>query len=312
MKSASQPADLPSQSAARLPDEPQKFDRRALSRALSRIGNATVHEALSGLADSHQSAGRRIGITGAPGAGKSALIARLARSRLDRAASVGVLAIDPTSPISMGSILGDRVRMGESGSTSQLFFRSMPSRRAHDGLTDNIADLLCTMERHGLDELIVETVGVGQVNYTIRAVADTVVVVLVPGTGDEVQAMKAGILEIADIFVVNKSDLPGARKVHADLATTIAMREFSPDDWRPPVLLASAENSDLGGLSEAIDAHSAWLERTLDARARPRSRMRYHVASLLWRRIEEVLDACPADSLDMDLGQVYRAVLEQL
>lgn len=288
------------------------FDRRALSQALSRISVATVREALDGLSDMRPSRSRRIGITGPPGAGKSALISRFVRARLATGGSLGVLAIDPTSPVSRGSILGDRVRMGASHAYDRLFFRSMPSRAAHDGLTDNVADLLCTMERHGLDEIVVETVGVGQVEYTIRAVADTVVLVVVPGTGDDVQAMKAGILEVADIFVVNKSDLPGARKMHAELAAMVAMRPVEPDAWCPPVLLACAEGDDLGGLPEAIDAHADWIGRTGDRHRVPRSRMRYHVASLLSRRIEEVLDGCPESTFDEELGEVYRSVLERL
>lgn len=288
------------------------FDRRALSQALSRIGEASVAEALDSLADGGASVGTRIGVTGSPGAGKSALIARLARRRLDAARRVGVLAVDPTSPISRGSILGDRLRMGGTSLDERLFFRSMPSRQAHDGLTDNIADLLWTMEQNGLDEVIVETVGVGQVNYTIRALADTVVLVLVPGAGDEIQAMKAGIMEIADIFVVNKSDLPGAQRVHSDLSATVAMRAHVPGEWQPPVLLASAENDDLGGLSEAIDEHNAWLSRAIDFRQRTRARLRYHVASLLTRRVEEVLDQLDQASLEGNVCDVYRSVLQRL
>lgn len=297
---------------SRAPNESPGFDRVALSRALSRVGNATVREALAGLVSGRMPEGCRIGITGPPGAGKSSLIARLAKQRLERATRLGILAIDPTSPISEGSILGDRVRMGGELADHRVFYRSMPSRRAHDGLTDNIADLLWTMESHGLEELIIETVGVGQVNYTIRSVADTVVLVLVPGAGDEIQALKAGILEIADIFVINKADLPGAKTLHADLVATLAMRACGAADWHPPVLLASAQENDLGGLSETIDAHTAWRAGVLDVREGARARMRYHVASLLGRRIDEVLSAYDADLLDGDIGTVYRTVLAQL
>lgn len=288
------------------------FDRRALSRALSRVGSASVGQALTALADGGAPAGRRIGITGSPGAGKSSLIGRLAERRLDGSRRLGVLAVDPTSPISKGSVLGDRVRMTSSCDDSRLFFRSMPSRRAHDGLTDNIADLLLTMEQHGLDEVIVETVGVGQVNYTVRAIADTIVLVLVPGAGDEVQAMKAGIMEIADIFVVNKADLPGARKVYSDLSAMVRMRTYGPNEWQPPVLLSSAEKGDLGGLSERIDEHQAWVARVQDARQRARARMRYHIESLIGRRVEEVLESVDDSVLDAGLRSAYDEVLRQL
>lgn len=286
--------------------------RRSLSRALSRICAAGVRESLDGLARFHGSRSRRIGITGPPGAGKSALISRLAAERLAHVRSLGVLAIDPTSPITGGSILGDRVRMGETSAHEGLFFRSIPSRASHDGLTDNIADLLSTMEQHGLEEIIVETVGVGQVEYTIRSVVDTVVLVVVPGAGDEVQAMKAGILEIADIFVVNKSDLPGARKMHAELAAMVAMRPSTPDSWQPPVLLASAEQGDLGRLPGAIDAHAHWAACASDPQTRARARMRHHLTSLLARRIEEVLDDCPEALFEFELARAYQVVLDLL
>jgi len=304
------PADAAQSRCGTAHDE--AFDRRALSRALTRVSFATVEEALRGLSQARHSGSRRIGITGPPGAGKSALISELARVRLAKGHTVGVLAIDPTSPVSRGSILGDRVRMGDGHAHERLFFRSMPSRVAHDGLTDNVADLLCTMEQHGLDEIIVETVGVGQVEYTIRSVVDTVLLVAVPGTGDDVQAMKAGILEIADILVVNKSDLAGARKMHSELAAMVAMRPFGPDSWQPPVLLACASAGDLGGLPDAIDAHRDWIARAGDARHGPRSRMRYHVGSLLARRIEEVFGESPESLFDGELGQVYRRVLDLL
>ena len=218
--------------------------RRELSRALSRVANASVAETLA-----HQGAvsGRslyRIGITGPPGAGKSTLISRLAQLRVARGAKVAVVAIDPTSPVSQGSILGDRIRMDSVSADPNIFIRSIPSRRAHDGLSDNTADLLGAMEGHGFDEVIVETVGVGQADYSVRAVVDTVVLVLLPESGDAVQAMKAGLLEMADIYVVNKADLPGAELMAGDIAQTAARQANGAEGWQPPVLQTSSREAD--------------------------------------------------------------------
>lgn len=289
------------------------LDRRGLGRALSNVGDATVSEALKGLVQSSQQPGHRIGITGSPGAGKSTLVNCLAQERVARAdINLGVLAVDPTSPISQGSILGDRVRFSDAGLHERIFFRSMPSRRAYDGLTDNIADLLLTMERFGLDETILETVGVGQINYAVRALVDTVVLVLVPGNGDEVQAMKAGIMEIADVFIVNKCDLPGADKLYSDLVATLKMRSYEPEDWKPPVLMASAQNRQLDGISNALDAHRAWNAARPDRDQRDRIRTSYHVASLLNRRIEEVLSGMSGDLFKLDLASLYERVRSEL
>jgi len=294
-------------------DAGSQLDRAALGRALTRIGNASVEEILRSIVSTaSKPAAKRIGVTGPPGAGKSTLIARLALNRLASADYVGVLAVDPSSPISQGSILGDRIRMGGGVSDSRLFFRSMPSRRAYDGLVDNIADLLFTMEQYGLGEIIIETVGVGQVNYTIRSVADTVVLVLVPGAGDEIQAMKAGILEMADIFVVNKSDLPGAQKVQTELMQTLHLRDIPDGGWHPPVLLASAEGGDLASVSKSIDDHMSWVATHIAPSDLARSRLRYHVESLIDRRVAEILDECLPNAFQQSAPDLYRQVLTKL
>src|SRR5262252_2480945 len=156
------------------------LDRRALARALSRAANATVSQALVAAAEpANGDLARRIGITGAPGTGKSTLISQLVQRRLARAERLGVLAIDPTSPFSGGAILGDRIRMDAVVQDDRVFIRSFASRSAHDGLTDNVVDLLAVMDRHGFDEVILETVGVGQTEYAVKALVDTVVLVLI-------------------------------------------------------------------------------------------------------------------------------------
>ena len=179
--------------------------RRTMSKALTRAANASVADVLTTAQGSSGLCGR-IGVTGPPGAGKSSLIAALARRRLQREGDIAILAIDPTSPVSGGAILGDRIRMEDLAQNPRVYIRSLASRRSHDGLADNLPDMLEIVERAGFVEAILETVGVGQVEYAVRHVVDTILLVLMPGAGDQIQAMKGGILETADILVVNKSD----------------------------------------------------------------------------------------------------------
>ena len=302
-------------------DPPPKIPRnprREMSRALSRVANATVAETLEQQGELPEQALYRIGVTGAPGAGKSTLISRLAAKRVERGARVAVVAIDPTSPVSQGSILGDRIRMDAVSGDPNVFIRSIPSRRAHDGLADNTADLLWAMEGHGFDEVIVETVGVGQAEYSVRAIVDTVVLVLLPESGDAVQAMKAGLLELADIYVVNKADLPGAELMAGDIAATAARQAArgsngGSDGWSPPVLQTSSRDVDsFAALDDAIEAHRAWQADRVDGDAVRRARIRYQVHGLIGRRAEELLEAMPAGDLDRAPKEIYEAVLRQL
>ncbi len=287
--------------------------RREMSRALSRVANASVAETLEQQSELPERALYRIGVTGAPGAGKSTLISHLAARRVARDSKVAVVAVDPTSPVSQGSILGDRIRMDAVSDDPNVFIRSIPSRRAHDGLADNTADLLWAMEGHGFDELIVETVGVGQAEYSVRAIVDTVVLVLLPESGDAVQAMKAGLLEMADIFVVNKADLPGAELMAGDIAATAARQANGADGWVPPVAQTSSRDADsFAALDEAIERHRAWRAERVDEDAVRRARIRYQVQGLIGRRAEELLEAMPADDLDRPPKEIYEALLRQL
>jgi LAO/AO transport system kinase len=285
--------------------------RRNLSRALSRIANADVCETLapqSGLSAENLP---RIGITGAPGAGKSSLIARLAKHRKRSDRKVAVLAVDPSSPVSQGSILGDRIRMDAIADDPDIFIRSIPSRRAHDGLADNTADLLNAMEGHGFGEIILETVGVGQAEYTIRTLVDTVVLILVPHSGDAIQAMKAGILEMADIYVVNKADLPGADLMAAEIEQVADHQ--SADGWTPPVIMTSRNDPEgFAALDDAINAHMAWQVNHGDPAAARRARARYQAQALISRRIDEVLEAADEDILDQNPGELFDAIVARL
>src|SRR5690606_25121880 len=199
------------------------FDRRAVSRALTRVARMDVDELLREPVHDGPPA-PRIGITGAPGVGKSSLIARLAHVRVEKASPLAIVAIDPTSPDSAGSLLGDRIRMEALAEDPRVYVRSMPSGQTRDGLGDNLPEVLSTLDSFGFAEIVVETVGVGQAEFGVRELVDVEVLLLMPGLGDSIQAMKAGILETADLIVINKADLAGARRTALELKTTLSQR----------------------------------------------------------------------------------------
>ena len=288
-------------------------DRRALSRALSRAATAPVREVLQ-MPRASATSCRVIGITGSPGVGKSSLIARLAQDRLRHPGTLGIIAIDPTSPISGGAILGDRIRMQGLAGDPRVFIRSFASRASTDGLTDNLFDILGVFDQAGFSELIVETVGIGQVGYAIKYLVDTNVLILMPGSGDQIQAMKGGILETADICVVNKSDLPGARQVAAELRAVLGRDARRPDDdWLPLLLAVSAKDaSGIEELGAAIDRHQAWLDATGRRDLSIRERRAHHVSSLVARRVAEITAAMPSGMFGRPLPELYRLVTHEL
>ncbi len=289
------------------------LDHAALARTLTRIANAGSRAALNGLIGRPARSARRIGLTGAPGTGKSTLVRCLAAASLAQGRRIGVLAVDPSSPYSHGAILGDRIRMGEVAGHPELFFRSLASRSAHDGLADNLADILCAMEQHDFDELLVETVGVGQVEFGVRALVDCVVLVLMPESGDYIQAMKAGIIEIADVVVVNKADLPGAGQIAAEVKNMLGLRRYDAGQWAPPVMLASQHDAaSHQAVARAIEAHFAWRRDRNDETVRRRARAAYHVQSLLNQRVEELLAELPSATFDLPLREVHRELVARL
>lgn len=244
-------------------------DLRALARGISLIENeAPAARALLSACFPHTGTALRIGITGSPGAGKSTLVDQLARSyrALDR--TVGILAVDPTSPFSGGAILGDRIRMERHHADPGVYTRSMATRGALGGLARAAADAATLIEANGRDRVLIETVGVGQDEIDIVRLADATVVVLVPGMGDDVQSIKAGILEIADIFVVNKCDREGADRVEKELK---AMQSFamSHGSWVSPVVRTIASTGHgMDELMAALGQFEEWLGR--DGRLRER------------------------------------------
>jgi LAO/AO transport system kinase len=268
----------------------ESFDRWTLGRTLTELANASAFElAQRPLRDPPANPARRIGITGAPGAGKSTLLGHLALRRA-RNGRLGVLAVDPSSPNSGGAILGDRVRMDELDGSTELYIRSIGSRKTSDGLADNLAEMLDAMDDFGFSEVLLETVGVGQGQYAVRVQVDTLVLVLLPDSGDTVQAMKAGIMELADIFVVNKADLAGAQKTATDIKRVAAISRRAQGAWIPPVLLASASQpASVQALSDTIDRHQAWLAADPRQRAPREQRARYRLKRLLEIRAADVV-----------------------
>ena len=265
------------------------LNRRQISRELTRIANAPVREVLNTIGDSEAPAAFRIGVTGPPGGGKSTLINTLAQERLKDSTNtrLAVLAIDPSSPVSGGAILGDRIRMDAIADLPGLYLRSLSSRGARNGLCDNVVDLLTLLETHGFDEVLLETVGVGQSEVAVHEVVDTLVVIVPPDAGDSVQTMKSGILEMADIVVVTKADQPGARRMASDLAAVLRKR----GDREVPVLQTEATGAGVAALNQAIDDHRAWLADNHPQALTRESRRRYHLQALIDRQVQDALKA---------------------
>ena len=218
-----------------------------------------------------------VGITGAPGAGKSTLTNALCTEWRRRAVSVGVLAVDPSSPFSGGAILGDRVRMGDQALADDVYIRSMATRGHLGGLTVATPDAVDVLDAAGYRRVVIETVGVGQVEIEVAGAADTTVVVVNPGWGDSVQANKAGLMEVADVFVINKADRPGVRETRRDLERMLALSASSGGDaaWTPPIVDAVAiDGRGAAELADALDAHRAASEAagTADRRRGERAR----------------------------------------
>ena len=257
-------------------------DRAALARAISRVENeAGGATPLLDALYARTGAARRIGITGPPGAGKSTLVARLAQEYRRRGQTVAIVAVDPTSPFSGGALLGDRVRMGELAGDPGVFIRSMATRGSLGGVAVHTAQVCDVLDAAGFDRVLVETVGVGQSELEIAQTADSTAVVLVPESGDSVQAMKAGLMEIGDLFVINKADREGAERGAFAVRSALELRTAS-SAWDPPVLLTVASQGT--GVAEVVDGferHLAFLEEHGGLVERRRRRLEQRLADLL-------------------------------
>jgi LAO/AO transport system kinase len=237
-------------------------DHRAVARLVSLVENndPVLPEVAAALAP-HTGSAQVIGLTGSPGVGKSTSTNELVRAFRAEGRRVGVLAVDPSSPFTGGAILGDRVRMQDHATDSGVYIRSMSSRGHLGGLAAATPQAVRVLEGAGCDVVLIETVGVGQAEVEIASLADTTLVLLAPGMGDAIQAVKAGILEIADVFVVNKADRDGADATHRDIQGMIALGERGPGEWRPQVVRSVANRAEgIDDVMAAIDKHREWLE----------------------------------------------------
>lgn len=275
-------------SPAQLFEAARNGDRGALARVLSLLerGDATARE-VGRMAYKHSGNGYTVGITGAPGAGKSTLTSALIKHLRSLEMEIAVLAIDPSSPFTGGAILGDRVRMQDHATDPGVFIRSMATRGHLGGLSLSTPEAIRLLDAVGREWILVETVGVGQVEVEIAGKADTTVVVLNPGWGDSVQANKAGLMEIADIFVINKADRKGADETRRDIEQMLELTDLAPDDWHPVIIPTIGTTGEgVPELWNAIREHRAFIEVNNVLKTRREFRLREELREIVARRLE--------------------------
>lgn len=265
-----------------------KGDKPAIARVITKIENGTDPKLLEDIFP-HTGKAYYIGITGPPGAGKSSLVNAIVPKLLENNNKVGIIAVDPTSPFSGGALLGDRIRMNDLALNENVFIRSMATRGSLGGLASKTKDVALVLDAAGMDYILIETVGVGQVELDIAQVCDTTVVVLVPESGDAIQAMKAGILEVADILVVNKGDRSGADRLILEMKFAFELRVHNTG-WHYPILKTTAiENIGTDELVSTIKSHREYLEKSGELEIGRKNKLVIRVNELIEERIKNHL-----------------------
>jgi LAO/AO transport system kinase len=283
-------------------DRVRAGDTRALARLISLVEDESprVRSVIRELLPATGGA-RIIGLTGSPGVGKSTVTGALVgafRAAGGSGVRVAVLAVDPTSPFTGGALLGDRVRMQQHATDEAVFIRSMATRGHLGGLAASTPQAIRILDAAGFELIIIETVGVGQAEVAIASLADSVVVLLAPGMGDAIQAAKAGILEVADMFVVNKADKPDTQQVVRDLRNMLALADRKTDDWKPPIITTVAMKGEgIEELVSSLDAHWSWLNSSGELAQRRQARAREEITALAFAALRGRLSAGRVDAL---------------
>lgn len=272
-------------------------DRRALARAITLVENGAeeLRPIMAGLAP-HTGRAHVVGFTGSPGVGKSTTTNAVVRAARAQGRSVAVLAVDPSSPFTGGALLGDRVRMQEHSADPEVYIRSMANRGHLGGLSWATPHALRVLDAAGFDVILVETVGVGQSEVDIASQADTTVVLSAPGMGDAVQAAKAGVLEVGDVFAINKADRDGAKSTLRELRQMIAMKDRTDQEWKPPIVMTVASRDEgVGELWERVEQHFVHLEASGELTERRRARARGEVEAIVLELLRARLGGVGAD-----------------
>lgn len=285
-------------------------DTRALARLITLLENRDSQVEIMQEISPHGGNAYTLGITGPPGVGKSTLISRLVGHIRKQGLTVGVICVDPTSPFSGGSLLGDRIRMDEISQDEGVFIRSLATRHDLGGLSPTARETVKLLDAAGKDVVIVETVGVGQVQWDIKKVADTVLVVLIPGLGDSIQMIKAGIMEIADVFVLNMADREGAEDMLLELKISVPPFHAA---WQPPVIsTVSIRNEGIDELYKAVWEHRAYLEKDGLLQQRRRERDIYYLVEMVNSLLQTEVERCLEEEQDYIkiAGQVRDGTLD--